>query len=116
MKIYGIKTCGSVRKAILFMNEHSIEFEFVDFKTTKVDISKIKEWKEKSSLDVLLNTKGTKYKTLNLKELNLDDNGKLEWLAKENMLFKRPVIEFGDKLIVGFDENKYMEIFTPKTN
>ncbi|MDD5359539.1 MAG: arsenate reductase family protein [Sulfurovaceae bacterium] len=111
IKIYGIKTCGSVRKAFDFMNSHDIAFEFVDFKTTKIDTPKIKEWISKSSIDVLLNTKGTKYKTLNLKELNLNDNGKLEWLAKENMLFKRPVIEFGDKLIVGFDEKLYMEIF-----
>ena len=93
------------------MNERGLGFDFVDFKTTKVDENKIKDWATKVPLDVLLNTKGTKYKTLNLKELNLDDNGKLEWLAKENMLFKRPVIEFGDKLIVGFDENKYMQIF-----
>ena len=111
MKIYGIKTCGSVKKAFAFMKDNGISYEFIDFRATPVDESKIKEWINKSSLDVLLNTKGTKYKTLNLKELNLDDNGKLKWLIKENMLFKRPVIEFGDKLIVGFDENKYMQIF-----
>lgn len=112
MKIYGIKTCGSVKKAFAFMKDNSIAYEFIDFKTTPVDILKIKEWISKSSLDILLNTKGTKYKTLKLKELDLDDNGKLEWLAKENMLFKRPVIEFGDKLIVGFDEKLYLDVFT----
>ncbi|MBD3798148.1 MAG: Spx/MgsR family RNA polymerase-binding regulatory protein [Campylobacterales bacterium] len=111
MKIYGIKTCGSVRKAIGFMNSHNVDFEFVDLKTIKVDKSKIKEWASKVSLDILLNTKGTKYKTLRLKELNLDDNSKLEWLEKENMLLKRPVIEFDDKLIVGYDEKIYQDIF-----
>ncbi len=112
IKIYGIKTCGSVRKAIAFMNEHNIEFEFVDFKTTKVEKSKIKELATKAPLDVLLNTKGTKYKTLQLKELNLNESGKLQWLTDENMLFKRPVIEFDSKLIVGYDEKLYLDIFT----
>ncbi|KIM04614.1 MAG: arsenate reductase [Sulfurovum sp. AS07-7] len=111
IKIYGIKTCGSVRKAIAFMNKHNIEFEFVDFKTKKVDKSKIKEWATKAPLDVLLNTKGTKYKTLQLKELDLDESGKLQWLSDENMLLKRPVIEFGDKLIVGFDDKIYLDTF-----
>ncbi|HHO42855.1 MAG TPA: Spx/MgsR family RNA polymerase-binding regulatory protein [Epsilonproteobacteria bacterium] len=110
IKIYGIKTCGSVRKAIAFMNQNNIEFEFVDFKITKIDTKKIKEWIAKSSLDLLFNTRGTKYRTLKLKELNLDQSAKLEWLAKENMLIKRPVIEIGDKLIVGFDEERYIQM------
>ena len=63
MKIYGIKTCGSVKKAFSFMKENNIPYEFIDFKITPVDASKIKEWIAKSSIDVLLNTKGTKYKT-----------------------------------------------------
>jgi Spx/MgsR family transcriptional regulator len=111
MKIYGIKTCGSVKKAFSFMKENNIPYEFIDFKITPVDASKIKEWIAKSSIDVLLNTKGTKYKTSDLKNLNLDDSGKLEWLSRENLLIKRPVIEFGDQLIVGFDEELYKNIF-----
>ncbi|MFW3439864.1 arsenate reductase family protein, partial [Aliarcobacter butzleri] len=47
----------------------------------------------------------------NLKELNLDDNGKYEWLCKEQMLFKRPVIEYGDKLVVAWDEEEYKKTF-----
>jgi len=82
MKIYGIKTCGSVKKAFSFMKENNIPYEFIDFKITPVDASKIKEWIAKSSIDVLLNTKGTKYKTSDLKNLNLDDSCKLEWLSR----------------------------------
>ncbi|MCG3717320.1 arsenate reductase family protein, partial [Aliarcobacter butzleri] len=62
-------------------------------------------------INILFNSKGTKYKTLNLKELNLDDNGKYEWLCKEPMLFKRPVIEYGDKLVVAWDEEEYKKTF-----
>jgi len=47
--------------------------------------------------------KGKKYRDLKLKELNLDDEAKIEWLAKENYLIKRPVIEF--------DEERYKELF-----
>lgn len=111
MKLYGIKTCGSVKKAMKYFKDKNIDFEFIDFKTTPVDIEKIQSWLAKVPMEILLNTKGTKYKTLKLKELNLDEAQKLAWLAKENLLIKRPVIEFSESVVVAFDEEKYNSIF-----
>jgi len=112
MKIYGIKTCSSVKKALKFFKDNGIEYEFVDLKKEPLGCDKIDEWMKKIGIDVLFNKRGTKYRTLKLKELNLDENGKREWLCRENLLIKRPVIEFdnGD-IIVGFDEERYKEIF-----
>ena len=109
--VYGIKTCGSVRNALKFFKDNNIEVEFFDFKQKTPEESKIKDWTKKADINLLFNSKGTKYKTLNLKELNLDANGKFEWLCKEPLLFKRPVIEFDDKLVVAWDEEKYKKIF-----
>lgn len=111
MKLYGIKTCGSVRKAIKFFKENDIEFEFIDFKKRTVSEDDVNRWLEKVSIDRLFNNRGTKYRTLKLKELNLDDREKKEWLVKENMLIKRPVIEYEDDVIVAFDEEEYKTIF-----
>ena len=112
MKVYGIKTCGSVKKAFKFFKDNEIEYEFADFKKTPVGCEKIEEWLEKIDTDTLFNKRGTKYRQLKLKELNLDDEGKKKWLCRENILIKRPVIELdnGD-VIVGFDEEKYKEIW-----
>jgi Spx/MgsR family transcriptional regulator len=112
MIIYGIKTCDSVRKAIKFFKTNEIEFEFFDYKKEQVDEAKIKAWLEQTTIDKLFNNRGTKYRTLKLKELNLDDTGKIEWMAKENYLIKRPVIEYDGGLIVAFDEEVYSEIFS----
>ena len=112
--VYGIKTCGSVRNALKFFKDNNIEVKFFDFKKENPDASKIKSWTQKADINLLFNNKGTKYKTLNLKTLNLDSNGKYEWLCKEPLLFKRPVIEFDDKLIVAWDEEVYKEIFKIK--
>ena len=112
MKVYGIKTCSSVKKALKFFNDRGIDYEFIDFKKTPVGCEKIDEWIKKVGIDALFNTKGTKYRQLKLKELNLDENGKREWLCKENLLIKRPVIELDNgEIVVGFDEEKYKEIF-----
>ncbi len=111
IKVHGIKTCGSVRKALKFFSDNDIEIEFIDIRKTPVPCQKIKEWAKKEDINILFNNKGTKYRQLGLKELNLDESGKLEWLCRENMLLKRPVIEYGDKLVVGFDEERYKETF-----
>ncbi len=111
MKLYGIKTCDSVRKARKFMKENGIDYEFIDFKETPVGEEIINRWLEKVSIDTLFNKRGTTYRTLKLKELDLDDKAKKDWLIKENMLIKRPVIEYDDQVIVGFDAAKYEGIF-----
>lgn len=111
MKIYGIKTCSTVNKAKKFLKDAGYEFEFIDLKTTKPNPDDIKTWIEKVGIDILFNSRGTTYRNLKLKELNLDDEGKLEWLCKEPMLFKRPVVTFDDKVMVGFKEEIYKETF-----
>jgi Spx/MgsR family transcriptional regulator len=111
MKLYGIKTCGSVKKAMKFFKENRIEYEFIDFKKTLISEKQIDNWLKKVSIGKLFNNRGTKYRTLKLKDLNLDDKGKKELLAKENMLIKRPVIEYEDRVIVAFDEEIYRATF-----
>ncbi|MAD42509.1 MAG: arsenate reductase family protein [Arcobacter sp.] len=111
VKVYGIKTCDSVRKALRFFKDNEIEVEFFDFKKEIPSSDLIDSWVEKSDLDLLFNSRGTKYRTLKLKELNLDDEGKIQWLKKEPMLFKRPVIEYDEKVLVAFNEEIYKETF-----
>jgi Spx/MgsR family transcriptional regulator len=110
--MYGIKTCSTVGKARKFMKENGIDFDFVDYKVESVDESKIREWLTQADINILFNNKGKKYRDLGLKELNLDDEGKIAWMAKENYLLKRPVIEYGEgKVLVGYDEEIYKETF-----
>jgi len=112
MTIYGIKTCSTVGKARKFMKEHGIEFEFVDYKVESVGEEKIREWLKQLDINVLFNSRGTKYRDLKLKELNLDDEGKIAWMAKENYLLKRPVIEYDNgKVHVTYNEDEYRELF-----
>lgn len=111
IKVYGIKTCNSVRNALKFFKDNDIEVEFSDIRKNAPSAQSITTWAQKAGIDVAFNSKGTKYRTLKLKELNLDDSGKLEWLIKEPMLLKRPVIEYNDDVLIGFKEELYKETF-----
>lgn len=111
IKVYGIKAWGSVRKALSFFKENNIEVEFFDFKKIKLDSTQITAWTKKIDINILLNLKGAKYRTLGLKELNLSDEEKISHLAEEPMLFKRPIIESSKDLVVAFNEEVYKNTF-----
>jgi len=111
--IYGIKTCNSVQKAIKFAKTNELEYNFHDFRAEPLEDSKIDFFASQVDINKLFNSRGTKYKDLKLKELNLDENGKLEWLKKENMLLKRPVVTYNknneEKVLIAYDEALYKE-------
>jgi len=111
IKIYGIKNCDSVKKAISFFKKNKLEYELHDFKTDPVGCETISQWLKNTDIKTLFNARSTTYRTLKLKEMNLSPEGQKEWLCKENLLIKRPVIEFNKELLVGYNEDKYKGVF-----
>jgi len=108
IKLYGIKNCDSVKKAIKFLKKNDLNYTLIDFKVDSVGCKEVEKWSKSVEMKQLFNTRGTTYRTLKLKELNLNDEEKLKWLCKENMLIKRPVIEYSqNKVLVAFDEDIY---------
>ena len=112
VRLYGIKNCDSVKKAIKFLKAKEIAYELIDFKSTPVDCATVTPWLKQVEMKKLFNTRGTTYRTLKLKELNLNEDQQLEWLCKENLLIKRPVLDFNGKITVAFDQDIYEKLFT----
>ncbi|MBA1432532.1 MAG: Spx/MgsR family RNA polymerase-binding regulatory protein [Epsilonproteobacteria bacterium] len=111
IKVYGIKNCDSVKKALSFFKKHNIQYDLFDFKTEELPCQKITSWLQKVDINKLFNARSTTYRNLKLKEMNLNDEQKAEWLCRENLLIKRPVIEFADEVIVGYNEQEYITKF-----
>jgi len=111
IKVYGIKNCDSVKKALKFFKENDLEFELFDFKKQELACQKIDEWLKQTDIKTLFNARSTTYRNLKLKELDLDEKGQKEWLCKENLLIKRPIIEYNESILVGFNEKIYQRSF-----
>ena len=112
VKLYGIKNCDSVKKAVKFLKANGIDYEFIDFKTTPVDCDTVTPWLKQVEMKKLFNTRGTSYRTLKLKELTLNEEQQLEWLCRENLLIKRPVLDLNGKITVAFDQEVYEKLFS----
>ena len=111
IKVYGIKNCDSVKKALSFFKTHDLAYELQDFKIEPVKCDKVSFWLNTVALKQLFNARSTTYRTLKLKEKNLSPKEQIQYLCQENLLIKRPVIEFKDSVTVGFNEENFKGIF-----
>lgn len=59
MKVYGIRNCDTVKKARAWLDDHGIEYEFVDFKRTPPSAEEICRWCHALDVNVVLNRRGT---------------------------------------------------------
>jgi len=102
--IYGLKNCDTCRKAWKWLDGQSIPYKFHDVRGDGLEPAKVAEWIRATGLEVLVNRRSTTWRTL-------DEAGRaaalgpdaMTFLAAHATLIKRPVIEFGDQVLVGFN-------------
>lgn len=106
--------CSTCKKAKKWLEENKVKFEERNIVTETPTEKELTEWIERSGQDIKkwFNTSGLKYKELNLKEklTNMSDKEKIELLASDGMLIKRPILVSGNAILIGFKEEKWKEI------
>ena len=113
MKVYGITNCNTVKKALDWLKENKIDYNFQDFKKLGVSAGKLQEWDSKAGYEKFLNKQGLTWKQLDaqVKESVKTNTDALALLQQKTSMIKRPVIEDGDFLFFGFDEKVYESHF-----
>ena len=103
MIFYGLKTCDTCRKAQKELRAAGIEFEVIDVRADGISANKLREWASKTDWKKLLNTRSTTWRNLAAGDKDGVDEAKAIILMTENpTLIKRPVIETGKVLYVGW--------------
>ena len=103
--------CTTCQKAQAWLDEKGIKYEIRNIKEDKPTYDEIKAWYEASGLDInrFFNTSGLLYKSMDLKnklsEMTLDE--KLELLASDGMLVKRPIVVGDNIVLVGHKEKEW---------
>ena len=103
--------CSTCKKAERYLIEKNAEFTVRDIKLNNPSKTELKEWIERSGLEIrrFFNTSGLKYKELNLKEKlsQMSDDEKIDLLASDGMLVKRPILVSDDFVLVGFKQTEW---------
>jgi arsenate reductase len=106
--VYGIKNCDTMKKAFTWLQEHGIEYTFVDYKKAGVAESHLPDWIKRAGWETLLNTRGLMWKKLTDEERADVDAAKAHRLMIQYpSMIKRPVLDTGKKLLVGFSPETY---------
>ncbi|MHB9879673.1 Spx/MgsR family RNA polymerase-binding regulatory protein [Pacificimonas sp. ICDLI1SI03] len=109
IEIYGIASCDTVRKARKALDAAGTAYEFHDYKKAGIEVDRILGWAETQGMDRLLNRRGTTWRKLDddAKRAAEDDKAAAALMAENPSLIKRPVVEHGDVVLVGFDETEW---------
>lgn len=106
--------CTTCQKAEKWLNDKGLSYTKRDIKVNNPTYDELKEWYEKSGLDIkrFFNTSGLLYKSLELKEKlpTMSVEEKLNLLATDGMLVKRPIVITDSSVLVGFKEKEWEEI------
>ncbi|WP_316804822.1 Spx/MgsR family RNA polymerase-binding regulatory protein [Pedobacter nototheniae] len=112
MIVYGIPNCNTVKKALDWLKENKIEFEFHDFKKKGITAEKLNAWCEIFGWETVLNRKGLTWKKLTKEEQVKIDHQELAvaYLINNTSAIKRPVVEKnGHAILISFDETIYTQ-------
>ncbi|WP_312363539.1 ArsC family reductase [Sphingobacterium sp.] len=110
LQVYGIKNCNTVQKALTWLEDNNVPFQFHDFKKEGVSVDKLKEWETQIDWQALVNKKGTTWKKLSpeTQEQVIDSDSANKILQENTSMIKRPVIEYKKGILLGFNEEEYV--------
>ena len=111
MKVLCYPKCGTCKKALKWLDDNGIKYEYRHIVEENPTKDELKNWYEKSGLPLkkFFNTRGLKYKELNLKDRipQMTEEEIFDLLSTDGMLVKRPILIDGDKILVGFKEEEW---------
>lgn len=113
IKIYGIKNCDTIKKALKWFDEQGVEYTYHDYRKDGIDEEMVSGFVSTLGLDKVLNTRGTTWRKLpdDVKE-NLDEADAIKLLAENEAMIKRPIFDLGERLFIGFSKKDQEELST----
>jgi arsenate reductase len=115
--VYGIENCDQVRKARRWLNAHGLPVQFHDFRTQGLNRELLLRWMTRMPWDALINRRGLTWRGLEpgRRAAIVDQASAIEALLAAPTLVKRPVVEVGERLLIGFSEPVFQSTFLPET-
>ena len=105
--------CSTCQKAKKWLDENNLKYTERHIVEDNPTYEDLKDWYSRSGLTLkkFFNTSGLLYKDLKLKDKlpAMSEDEQLKLLASNGMLVKRPVVVYGDTVLLGFKEAEWAE-------
>jgi arsenate reductase (glutaredoxin) len=111
--IHGIRNCDTMKKARAWLDARRIAYEFRDYKVSEPTRPQLEGWARECGWETLLNRAGTTFRKLpDADKQDLTQPKAIALMLAQPSIIKRPVLEAGGKLTVGFTPESYARIFS----
>jgi len=109
--LYGIKNCDTMKKARAWLDSHAVQYEFHDYKAAGIDPAVLARWCGEVGWETVLNRAGTTFRKLPpAQQQGLDERKAITLMLAQPSMIKRPVLEYGKRLLVGFKPEVYEQV------
>ena len=106
--LYGIPNCDTVKKARVWLEQHGVDYAFHDYKKAGIDRARLEGWVAEHGWETVLNRAGTTFRALpDADKTGLDAARAVDLMLAQPSMIKRPVLDLGDRRIVGFKPDVY---------
>jgi arsenate reductase (glutaredoxin) len=106
--IYGIKNCDTMRKARTWLETHGVAYSFHDYKAQGIGRDVLKAWAGAVGWEALLNRSGMTFRKLpEAEKADLDATRAVALMMAHPSAIKRPVLDAGGTLTLGFNPETY---------
>jgi arsenate reductase (glutaredoxin) len=110
--IFGIKNCDTMKKARAWLDKRGVPYVFHDYKTEGIDKARLEAWAKLAGWEVLLNKAGTTFRKLHDRDKEgITEKKAIALMLAQPSMIKRPVLDVGGKLTVGFKPEIYEKVF-----
>jgi arsenate reductase len=110
--IYGIKNCDTMKKARAWLDQHGVAYAFHDYKAAGIERGRLETWSHDVGWETLLNRAGTTFRALPDKDKDgLTGKKAIALMMAQPSMIKRPVLDAGGTLLVGFKPKQYEKTF-----
>jgi arsenate reductase len=110
--IYGVKNCDTMKKARAWLDKRGVAYVFHDYKTEGIDKARLQNWATAAGWETLLNKAGTTFRKLPDKDKDgITEKKAIALMLAQPSMIKRPVLNAGGKLTVGFKPEIYEKVF-----
>jgi arsenate reductase len=111
--MYGIRNCDTIKKARAWLDARGVDYVFHDYKAAGIDKTRLEGWAKAAGWETLLNRAGTTFRGLPEKDKQeLGEKKAIALMLANPSMIKRPVLDHGGKLVVGFKPEIYARIFS----
>ncbi|MCB1414039.1 MAG: ArsC family reductase [Xanthobacteraceae bacterium] len=106
--MFGIKNCDTIKKARAWLESHDVAYAFHDYKASGIDRQRIEDWSRQVGWETLLNRAGTTFRKLpDAEKSDLDERRAIALMMAQPSMIKRPVLDLGGRIVVGFKPEIY---------